>query len=171
MLHVCSKRTLLLALLGLISSASATSYSNPLNINDSKQVELKQGLNTDTNVTKFLSYHEWKNLKIQEAQTKVKSARSKISPDPNLRMNSGVEAGLNQELEREILNLSLTNDLTITDYFVGYLTKQQPLSSAIKEVSAKLTPDEIAELMSAYAEHFDQNSSTAVRGASRADFN
>ncbi len=104
-----------------------------------------------------LSYREWKNSKISEAQLRIKNIKEKIIVDPNMPIkNSGTEAGLSKELEREILNLSVTQDLTISDYFVGYLTRQSSLETAIKDVSPRLTAEEVAELMSAFAEHFSK---------------
>lgn len=43
------------------------------------------------------------------------------------------------------------DDLTVADYFAGYLTKQKDQASAIREVSGRLSPDEVAELMMIYA--------------------
>lgn len=101
---------------------------------------------------------------------KIKSIKEKLGTDPNSPIrNSGTEAGLNKELEREILTLSLTQDLTISDYFVGYLTRQASLDSAIKDVAVKLTADEVAELMAAYAENFFQVKSQSTKPSSSTD--
>lgn len=45
----------------------------------------------------------------------------------------------------------MAKDLTVADYFAGYLTKQRDQAQAIKEVSGRLSPDEVAELMTIYA--------------------
>ena len=45
----------------------------------------------------------------------------------------------------------MAKDLSVTDYFVGYLTKMQDKKAAFNEVAGKLTAEEVAELMSAYA--------------------
>lgn len=128
------------------------------------------------------SFREWKSAKVQDAQLRVKFLKQKLNPevtagsiqDPNLAKKSGTsEAGLSRELheqlEREILNLSLTQDLSMTDYFVGYLTKQSSLDVAIRDLSSRLTPEEVAELMSAYAQNFFQSKPTSVKVAPRAD--
>lgn len=128
------------------------------------------------------SFREWKNAKVQDAQLRVKFLKQKLNPetttagnqDPNLAMKSATsEAGLSRELheqlEREILNLSLTQDLSMTDYFVGYLTKQSSLDVAIRDLSTRLTPEEVAELMSAYAQNFFQSKQSSVKVAPRAD--
>ncbi|MEQ1723418.1 MAG: hypothetical protein ABL930_09600 [Pseudobdellovibrio sp.] len=173
MLHVFSHRTLILFILALallaapIDAYSDTSASAP-------QQHVKSGVQ---------SFREWKSSKVQDAELKVKFLKQKIKPvtaagqstlDPNLAIKSGSpEAGLNQELhaqlEREILNLSLTYDLTMTDYFVGYLTKQNSIDVAIRDISGRLSAEEVAELMSAYAQNFFQTRPTNVKVAPRAD--
>ena len=160
-LYVFSCRTLMLALLALIVLAPVSSYSvifaSPPNQNVSSGV---------------LSYREWKNLKIHDSQLKIKSLKDKLNGDPNVQIkNNGTEAGLSKELEKEILTLSLTQDLTISDYFVGYLTRQASLDAAIKDVSTKLTAEEVAELMSAFAENFFQAKSPILKPNSMAEKN
>ena len=145
-LYVFSYRTLLKALVALAVLAPLPSYSHALVVPQSQNVS-----------SGVLSYREWKTSKINEAQLKVKSIKDRINADPNLQFkNSGTEAGLGKDLEREILNLSMTEDLTISDYFVGYLTRQSSVDTAIKDVSLRLTSDEVAELMAAYAENISK---------------
>lgn len=158
-LYVFSCRTLMLALLALIVLAPASSYS------------VTSALPPNQNVSSgVLSYREWKNSKIHDAQMKIKSIKDKLGTDPNSQIkNTGTEAGLSKELEREILTLSLTQDLSISDYFVGYLTRQASLDAAIKDVAVKLSADEVAELMAAYAENFFQVKTQALKPNSAAD--
>jgi hypothetical protein len=132
-------------------------------------------------LSNFKSYREWKALKIQEAELKIKILKEKIgehrglAADPNLLMkeNTNSEAGLSEDLkaqlDREIMNLSLARDMSISDYFVGYLTKQSSPDLAIKDVSSRLTAEEVAELMSAYAQHFFQTRPNSIKVAPRAD--
>lgn len=160
-LYVFSCRTLIIALLALFVIALAPSFS------------YASALPPNQNVSSgVLSYREWKNSKIQDAKFKVKFVKEKYATDPNFQLKTmGTEAGLSNELERELLNLSLTQDLTISDYFVGYLTRQASLDGAIKEVSIKLSSEEVAELMSAYAENFFQSRPSALKSASPAEAN
>ena len=46
---------------------------------------------------------------------------------------------------------NMVDELTVADYFAGYLTKQRNQAQAIKEVAGRLSPDEVAELMTIYA--------------------
>lgn len=129
------------------------------------------------------SYLEWKNSKISEIENRVKGLREKMvsqavarptnSKDPNLANKSKIEAGLRadlqDQLDQEMLNLSISRDLSISDYFVGYLTKQPSLDSAIKDVSGRLTAEEVAELMEAFAQYFFQSRPSGSKMAPRAD--
>lgn len=119
------------------------------------------------------SYREWKSAKILEVEARLKELKTK-SKDPNLSHKKGTEAGLSQELQYEIelehTNLSLSRDLTISDYFVGYLSKQGSLTAAINEVAGRLSPAEVAELMTSYADRFAQLHPASVKVAPRADY-
>jgi hypothetical protein len=118
------------------------------------------------------SYREWKTAKILEAEARLKDLKTK-SKDPNLSHKMGSEAGLSEELQYELeleqTNLSLSRDLTISDYFVGYLSKQPSLSAAVNEVAGRLSPAEVAELMLSYADHFAQLHPSSVKMAPRAN--
>ena len=125
------------------------------------------------------SFREWKSCKISEAEVKIKIIRDKISPgDPNMNFTSSksenAEAGLHPsllvQLEKEELNLSNLKDLGISDYYVGYLLKQNSLDEAINSVSGKLTPEDVGELMRAYAEQFSTSVKQQSKSATRLDF-
>ncbi len=117
------------------------------------------------------SYREWKHELVIDAQGKVTNLKTQIESrkqgraiaqgvDPNLGKTRGLEAvasrdlaleKLEKNLREEQYDLDVANDLTVTDYFVGYLTKVQNKKAAFQEVAGKLSPDEVAELMTAYA--------------------
>lgn len=118
------------------------------------------------------SYSEWKNTRIQQAQQKVSTLKTQIDQkkitkrdiaqgkDPNLALKQGTEASsgpdaqvekLEKQLQQEAYSLDMAKDLTVSDYFAGYLTKMQDKKSAFNEVAGKLSPQEVAELMNAYA--------------------
>lgn len=113
----------------------------------------------------FKSYREWKMDQVQEAQGKVSSIKTILDQkkqtrqlaqgtDPNLAMRKGgseADANLEKQLQQELFDLEVAKDLSVTDYFVGYLTKVNDKKSAINEVAGKLSPEEVAELMTAYA--------------------
>ncbi len=119
------------------------------------------------------SYREWKAEQVQQAQTTVVSIKAQIDykkassartmalgADPNMAHKNVVEAAstqdksvekLERQLREEQYDLDVAKDLSVTDYFVGYLTKVQDKKSAFNEVAGKLTAEEVAELMAAYA--------------------
>ena len=119
---------------------------------------------------KFKSFREWKSGMVSSAETQLKQSNGAVAlkkrisastNDPNMAYKANSESGLSSNLqelqkqaEKDQYQLSITKDLTISDYFVGYLTKQRDMSAAINEVSGRLTPEEIAELMAAYANNF-----------------
>jgi hypothetical protein len=101
--------------------------------------------------TAVLSFNEWKAQKIQNVQAQYKSleetylAKKKINPqDSSLK-------GLYAELKHTKESSSELNDLSVTDYFIGYLSQFKNKKSVFQTAISKLAPDEISELMSAYA--------------------
>ncbi len=140
-LDVFSIRTLLLILVAITCGFTPrVSYSG-----SAETVAATEIVPVVYPVSTVKSYREWKSSKVSEAENKIKST---------------TEAGL---------SLSVAQELSISDYFVGYLTKQGSLEGAIKEVAARLTPEEVAELMSAYAQHFFQTRPRTLKASSRAD--
>lgn len=117
------------------------------------------------------SYREWKTEKVTLAEGRVSSMKAQLAmkkslrtmahgADPNLANKGSLEAvalqdrsveKLERQLRAEIYDLEVARDLSVTDYFVGYLTKVQDKKSAFNEVAGKLSPEEVAELMTAYA--------------------
>ena len=119
------------------------------------------------------SYKEWKSEKISVAQTRVSSLKNQLEfrkakrsaangTDPNLaqRAQGTFEAAstsdqmaerLERQLKTELYSLEVAQDLSVTDYFAGYLTKVQNQKAAFNEVAGKLSPEEVSELMTAYA--------------------
>lgn len=115
------------------------------------------------------SYREWKTEKVSQASVRVASVKNQldnkkaVGVDPNLAMNRSkhqlegtpgkdlAAEKLERMLRAEQYDLELARDLSVTDYFVGYLIKVQDKKAAFQEVAGKLSPEEVAELMTAYA--------------------
>lgn len=135
------------------------------------------------------SYREWKTEKVQAAQGTVLAVKAQIDArkqaravaqgtDPNMAMGRGTEAVAAQDISIEKLervlreeqyDLEVAKDLSVTDYFVGYLTKVQDKKSAFNEVAGKLTAEEVAELMTAYANSVFGSAHTSDLPASAAN--
>lgn len=113
-----------------------------------------------TGAAGFKSYREWKSEKVQEAQTRIDGLKTKLTDkkDPNIAKTSGTEATdfettkIETQIRREEVSLETAKELTVSDYFAGYLTKLSDKKSAFKEVAGRLTAEEVAELMAAYAD-------------------
>lgn len=171
------KFLLLIAICGLVTP-QAFAHSTP-------EQAAAPAVATPAPASNIKSYNEWKKSKIAEIENKIKTLRERISnqgvrhigsssKDPNMALSKtefegGLSSELQSQLEREMLSLSMSHDLTISDYFVGYLTKQTSLEVAIRDVSARMTPDEVADLMVAFAEHFFQARSVGAKSKLRAD--
>ncbi len=72
-------------------------------------------------------------------------------------ISSATEAGLDSHIQqaerslgKENVNLEIANELSLTDYVVGYLAKIKARKGALVEVAERLTPEEVAELMAAF---------------------
>lgn len=110
--------------------------------------------------TAIKSYREWKTSRISEAATRLESAKRGLearTKDPNLAKTKSLEgrdtevARLETLIRHEQMALENAQDLSVSDYFAGYLTKLSDKNAAFKEVAGKLSAEEVAELMSAYA--------------------
>ena len=135
----------------------------------------------------YKSFREWKAAMIaasieksnQSQQALLQKRRlSASAADPNSAFKAKPEAGLSflleelqQQAEKDQYQLSITKDLTISDYFVGYLTVQKDLTATIAEVSSRLSPEEIAELMHAYANNFFSSKPSSQSSALKAETN
>jgi hypothetical protein len=132
--------------------------------------------------TKIKSYREWKSERIQEAISRITVTRTQLqitkSKDPNLshhksggtEANSGVSLErLESQLQDDQIVLENAKNFSVTDYLAGYLMKIQNKKAAFNEVAGKLTAEEIAELMSAYANSaFGNHSSDLAPSANNA---
>lgn len=111
------------------------------------------------------SFREWKSEKIQLAMQQAVNMRNLI-----LRTKSTSGASKNTEaLEKQLIqlnwNLEVSKDLSVTDYFVLYLS-QQPQKDRFKTAAEKLTTAEIADLMQTYAQSLTSNPNPATETAS-----
>lgn len=114
------------------------------------------------NIPKFKSYKEWKKERVDLAEIQVKALKALVEErkkaDPNLPKTKGSEATANEliKLENELqlaqTNLDLTKEMGLPDFFAGYLIKTPNKQEAIREIAPRLSPEEVAELMKAYAD-------------------
>jgi hypothetical protein len=94
-------------------------------------------------------YQEWKREKVQLAQSQVSNLHAQI-----FKAQSEGNKKLVENLERQSTqlhwNMEVAQDLSVTDYFVLYLSQQnQP--DRFQQSAAKMSTREVAELIEAYA--------------------
>ncbi len=111
-----------------------------------------------TTASGYRGYKEWKNQMIDQAQSRLDKIKVMMEQQ---RMVSGskIDPNLRNQLAKEQLQVSISSELSITDYFVGYLNKQKDIGEAIKSTAGKLSPEEVAELMTAFAYNFNKQDS------------
>jgi hypothetical protein len=130
-----------------------------------KSVDLPQSDVRDQNAVQ--SYREWKSTMVGAAELRVQ--KIKLSLEKQQRsIGESLDPNLKYQLSREQLQATIAGELTISDYFAGYLNKQKNMQDAIALVAEKLTKDEVAELMSAYAYSFNKTVLPPLRSGSNA---
>ncbi len=131
----------------------------------SKQIHTVQALSVTqgqaSEKASLKSYRQWKNDKIQEAMAKVTFSKSlievrKIAQTSKSKMEAVTMKDLNttqieSQIKADLMALEMAKDLTVSDYFAGYLSKLPHRSDAVKEIAQKMTSEEVAELMMAYS--------------------
>lgn len=118
----------------------------------------------------FLTFKEWKSGKTQEVQQRIDWIKAKIEQKKveivQKRTSSKTELALakqlglpplENQLKSESYNLEMAQELTFTDYFAGYVNRQENKKEAFHEVAAKLSSDEVFELMTAYSSFLSAN--------------
>lgn len=120
---------------------------------------------------KIKPFKEWKNEMIESAKQRWNTSKSQLeiyegSVSSKSAIQSKSEEGLDPQREQlqdqiqaDESYLLFTKDLTVSDYFVGYLVKQKNPQTAFKEAALKLIPEEVAELLNAYANHISESNS------------
>ncbi|MBL7669116.1 MAG: hypothetical protein JNM39_01405 [Bdellovibrionaceae bacterium] len=93
------------------------------------------------------SFKEWKDQKIQEIQTRIDLLQARIDSQLPTDTNLGQ---LKTQLKNDSYSLEMAKELTVSDYFVAYLAKLENRRETYKEIAARMSADEIADLMSAY---------------------
>lgn len=111
------------------------------------------------------SYREWKNTMVGAAESRVQKIKLSLEKQRQL-AGSNLDPNLKNQLSKEQLQITIAGELTISDYFAGYLNKQNNLQMAINSVAGKLSSEEVAELMSAYAYNFNKIQIQPLKSAS-----
>lgn len=86
--------------------------------------------------SQVLSFRDWKQQQVQEAEAIVK--RIKSSPK---------KESYTEDLYRSLLSLEMTKDLTVNDYFIVYLANHKDGKRAFQIAVQKMSPAENATLL------------------------
>ncbi|MFN8845857.1 MAG: hypothetical protein ACK5V3_14015 [Bdellovibrionales bacterium] len=126
---------------------------------------LSPALANSASESAVLSFKEWKGQKIQLAQVEYKKLeedylkKKKDSPlDPKLK-------ALYIDLKHSKESISELGDLSVTDYFIAYLSQFKTNRDTFQAALAKLAPDDISELMTAYANSLLKTSGEGIPAA------
>lgn len=113
----------------------------------------------------ILSFKEWKNDKTNQARLTYNKLESeyiaKKSANPK---DKGLKA-LYSDLKNSKSHLDEVNELIVSDYFVGYLSRFKDQKSAFHTAAEKLDSTEVAELMTAYADSLLKTSGEGISTA------
>ncbi|MGZ5279086.1 MAG: hypothetical protein ACXWC9_04040 [Pseudobdellovibrionaceae bacterium] len=94
-------------------------------------------------------YQEWKNEKLQVAIAQSTILRSQILKAQSEGNRKLIDALDKQQLQLN-WNIDVAKDLSVTDYFVLYLS-QQNNPDRFQQAAQKMSTREVAELIEAYA--------------------
>lgn len=102
-----------------------------------------------TAVSAIKGYQEWKGEKIQLALNQGISIRAQIQKAQS-EGNKKLADSLERQQNQINWNVDVARDLSVTDYFVLYLS-QQPQADRFQQAAQKMSTKEVAELIEAYA--------------------
>src|SRR4051812_36585479 len=94
-------------------------------------------------------FQEWKSDKVQAAFHQMLTVKSQIQR-ANSDNNRRALTGLYKQLDQIKWNIEASKDLSVTDYFVIYLS-QQANPDKFQQAAAKMSTSEVAQLMEAYS--------------------
>lgn len=98
-----------------------------------------------------LSFNDWKSNKVQAAQTQYSALESEYLAKKKQNSADSQLIKLYKELKDSKSNVNELSDLSVTDYFIGYLSQFKAKKLAFQSAVTKLGPTEVSELMEAYA--------------------
>jgi hypothetical protein len=94
------------------------------------------------------SYREWKADRIQTATSQIAALKARLVGLP---IRSPLTENIKKEIDQQQWNLDVAKDLSVTDYFVIYLSQVHD-ADRFKQAAARMSLAEIEEMMKAYSE-------------------
>lgn len=99
----------------------------------------------------LLSFKEWKNEKIASVRQEYTSLESVYLSKKTANSKDRALPSLYRQLKSSKAHLEELNDLTVTDYFISYLSRYKDKKAIFDAAIARLEPSEVSEVMGAYA--------------------
>lgn len=114
------------------------------------------------------SFKEWKNEKVQMAIKKVTITKAQIEYR-KLNRKFLQMTGKDTETERyesmlkqDMYSLEIAQEMGIPEFLI-YLSKQEDTNEAYKEAAEKMTPEEVRQLIKAYADSMFSSNGTGLK--------
>jgi len=123
------------------------------------------GLAGADRIKSYSTFKEWKRDRIQDVKVRIQSHRAATEAGIASEFKLSQQQRGHYQMQRDLLDLDIANGLTLTDYIVGYLSKQADRKAAVSAIAARLTPEEIAELMNAFTNSLTMGSHAAAVGS------
>lgn len=98
-----------------------------------------------------LSFKEWKTEKTMDVRQQYSTLEDQYMAKKTANPKDKSLGTLYRELKSSKLHLDELQDLSVTDYFISYLSQYKDKKTIFQSALTKLEPQEISELMGAYA--------------------
>ena len=141
--------------------AHGSGLSKHEKLNKKQQVIIGQETKTKGQST-LKSFREWKDERIQESMVRLNVTKAQFNiqrhTKPVATKTEAVVGGdislmkLENQMRLDLISLELAKDLTVADYFVGYVSKIQDRKNSMNEIAGKMSTEEVAEMMNAYVQ-------------------
>ncbi len=110
-----------------------------------------------------VAFTEWKSQQIQKSQFAIEKARSEVLKNP---VQKTITAAKSLQLQ-----LDQAKELTVSDYFAGYVLNFAQDRTMMVKLVQKLSPDETAQIMQMFAKNLmNQQQAKNNRAADRMFF-
>ncbi len=100
----------------------------------------------------ILSFKEWKLSKVSEAKTRYSRLEAEYLAKKSSNPKDSSLNLIYSDLKSSKAHIDEVSELSVSDYFVGYLSKVKDQKKAFKLAAERLDSSEVAELMTAYAD-------------------
>lgn len=109
-----------------------------------------------------LSFKHWKSDKSNIARGRYSKLESEYIAKKSANPKDSALKALYNDLKNSKSNVDEISELTVSDYFVGYLSRFKDQRKAFHVAAEKLDSSEVAELMTAYADSLLKTSGEGI---------